>query len=339
MTERELKFFGMAAWLVNKGWESLVIAAYTEKDAKAIYLEIGGHQHGVHSHFKAHVHRAGTAFHAEVPNPSRGAYFGSRDWKSRMFVAPKSRSIIEEVPEEAKLAAAGQPIPEDYGRLRTGFSRGVKVDVWTYSSPHADRALGDQMTATVHLLPAARRARGGADGMMFVAESECFEKITSPNIETLFERVQAAFQTYELAQRGIVWADWMEISITPEHYGFRNEATSNGLAVGYSIIKRGVDPRNGNVYTINNNHVVTDFPKPKDAGEEDGGAKFHSRRSADNQYAYLPATVENVAAMNALLGKISELRERLAALLQQDAVGNELADISTGLLSFKGDQS
>lgn len=326
----ELKFWNGSAQFVKKEWEVMVICAYSIQDAVKLYVEAGGGERGAANQVRDYMGRAmGTAASKAIPSPQRGVYFGSRDWKAIMYVEPLSRSEVEPVPEAAVEAASAQPMPPDYGRLRVGFSRGVKIDVWTYESPHSDRAYADKMTAEIRLEPLRRASRAGEQGMIFSATSECWkEEITSPNIDALFEKVQEAFRTFDLAQRGIVWEDWLEIVIQPESLWNRNEdGHSAGLVLGYRTIKRGLDPRSRRPYTITHHGHVSDFPKPKTAGEKEKGDKgdgFHHGRDAEHQYAYLPATPENRAALDTIMRKLGELRTRLASILYQKVIGTEL---------------
>ena len=202
------------------------------------------------------------------------------------------------------------------------------------------------MTAEVRFEP-VRRRDGGEKGMEFVAKSDCFADLNSPNINVLYAKVQDAFRTYELAQRGIVWEDWFEVIIKPEdEYGFRDEASaaSSGLVVGYRTIKRGVDPRDGRVYTIHDHGMVTPFPLPKAAGskKDRSGKEIDAewdRRDIDDQYAYIPATPENRAALDDIIGRLRALHGRLASFLVQDVIVGKLAGVASNLLTFAGDVS
>lgn len=324
----DLKFWtGSTTYLKGTGhaWEAVVIAAYSVKDAVQLYVEAGGREMGAASHVRTYMGHPASVKIAGVPVERRGIYFTDESRSSVMFQEPKTRTIPDDVPEGAIAAASAQATPEDYGALRTGFTKGINVDVWTYNSPHHDRAHGDQMTAQVRLEPSRRRARGGAEGMTFVARSKCFaESLESPNIDTLFDRVQEAFRTFDLAQRGIVWEDWLQIVIDPtDVYGKAGSGATDGLAVGYSIIKRGIDPRNGKAYTIHDHGSVLPFPTGKAAGAEDPDVEF-GKRNEDQQYAYLPDTPENRAALDLIVGRLGALRTRLAALLEQKVIGVEL---------------
>lgn len=363
MKDKELKFWcgGTEYTDYAKQWPSMTIAAYSQRDAAQLYVEVGGGERGALTHVRDFMGNAGgESFHQNVPNPSRGVYFyddGRGEFSKRegrflnrharkregwavMFIPPKSRSIVEDIPEDAKAAAAGQPIPEDYGRLHVGFERGVKIDTWKFSSPHSDRALGDQMTAEVRMERVRREGRSGpammyGNGIEFVARSKCFEQLSHPNIERLYEMVQEAFRTYEIAQRGVVWEDWLKIEVHRHNLsaGDREDGvTGSGFEVRYEIIKRGIDPRSGRALTIHkSNDVVTDFPKPKAPGKPKRKAGDDDdddwNWGDDHQIAFLPATPENIAALDKIIGAIDGARAKLELILAQANVQNTLASI------------
>lgn len=349
MKDKELKFWSGDTQFTDQArvWPAMTIVAYSQRDAAQLYVQVGGSANGALAHVREYMGNAGgDAFHTRVPNPSRGVYFydDGMGYKNRhrkqspgspsvMFIPADGRSIIEDIPEDAKLAAAGQVAPDNYGRLHVGFERGVKVDVWTFASPHADRALADRMTATVHLERSRRRVTLGEDGMEFVARSEVFGRgadLRNTNIQKLFEMVQEAFRTYEIGQRGVIWEDWLKIEVHRQH--IRKEDHGAGFHVEYEIIKRGLDPRSGRALTITNNDIVTDFPKPKAPG------KVKRQRSEDDddwnmgdeqQVAFLPATPENIAALDKIITAIDNARAKLELLLVQESIASTLASIPT----------
>lgn len=345
----EAKTGGLKFWSGSGGgrsigrgsWDRWLIAAHSQKDAMQIYVETGGSERGIDTEFRDHVHNGwGTGTEKLIPNPKRGTYLVDRHLKAVMFIEPKSRSIVDEAPAEAVAAAATQPIPKEYGTLRVGFQRGVRVDEWTYESPHHDRAHGDQIKAEVRMRHADRSGRlVDGKGIEFVATSKAWDgEIVSPDIEKLFASVTEAFQTYDLARRGIVWEDWFEIVVAPasERY-HRDEGESAGFSVTYRVIKRGVDPRDAaKIYTLGEYNSVGPFPTAKaaqvvkdDEDEEEAEERDPFRRDASYQYAYLPATPENRAALDAIRVAIETARARLTALLVQDSIGKTLARIPT----------
>lgn len=314
----------------TKAWDRIIIAAYTVADAINLYVEAGGAERGATNQIRDYFSRMDDVPHFArkvVFNPARGVYFVDQMGSSVMFHAPIARSVVDPIPPEAVAAATGQPIPPQYGRLFVGFDRGIKVDTWKFRSAHGDRAFADQLTCEVRLQP---RERGGAGfqageegGMEFFATSKIWEgKVRATDINTLFAAVAEQFRTFELAQRGIVWEDWLEVKTTPEDV-YQTDR-SNGLAVGYRVLKRGVYPLSGRAYTLleNGSGSVVPFPQPKAAGVQ--LERDEHRHDTGSQYAYIPKTPEAVAALDAIIGKIAELRNRLNDLLHQDAIALEL---------------
>lgn len=334
MSNPELKFWSCSAQFIRKDWERCNIAAYSLKDAKQLYLEVGGTERGMHNHFSNYTSRAwGTPVRKLIPNPKRGVYFTDRTGTSVMYVEPKSRSIIEEIPEAAKVAAAESKVPEKYGHLRVGFDRGVKIDEWVYHSPHADGALADKMKAEVRMRHAKKAHYNDPEKIIFTATSECFGRgttISGSDISKLFDDVQEAFRTYEVAQRGVVWEEWLEVEISPSHVFSSHD--SAGFAVGYRVLMRGIDPRDGRALTINGNNIVRDFPKAKAAGEKEKSktmihGEYLDGRDEDHQYAYLPKTPANVAALEGIIDAINSARSKLEGLLVQKMIASTFASI------------
>lgn len=210
---------------------------------------------------------------------------------------------------------------EQYGALRAKAHRKKKVDAWTFYSPFADKEARDAgYVATVEMRNDHR------EGLHFVALSKHFSPLKDESIKKLRAKVERAFQMCDMAARRIKWEKWIEVKIDQETFWKGQEGA--GLTVQWSIIKRGVHPDSGAAFTINNNNVVTDFPKPKLAGQEDAPDRdgWHHSRNVDEQYSYIPATPENIAALKLLTVRITDARARLQALLKQDTVQQALAD-------------
>lgn len=211
---------------------------------------------------------------------------------------------------------------EQYGALHAKAHRKKKVDVWTFYSPFADKESCEAgYEASIEMRNDHR------DGLHFVAISKHFNPLKDESIKKLRAKVERAFQLCDMAARRIKWEKWIEIKLDQEAFWQGQEGA--GLTVQWSIIKRGAHPDSGAAFTINNNNVVTDFPEPKLAGERDKPDRdgWHSsNRNKDEQYSYIPATPENIAALKLLTVRIIDARARLQALLKQDTVQKALAD-------------
>lgn len=241
-------------------------------------------------------------------------------------------------------AAAAQLVPENYGRVESGISKQMKIDEWTFNSPHEkDHA---KFRATIYLVRGGARFHGRVvdreTAFSFVAESEVFEKIVDTDIDRLRTLVAQAFAVHDLGQRGIVWEDWFEVEVIPHEVSgyLKGKEWGAGLSVEYRPIKRGVHPRTGEELTISTDWhgKVTAFPKPKSAtppkkslvDEENDLDEYDTRDRRDaHQYAYIPATPENRAALETICAALANARTKIELLLAQGSIQKSLASIPT----------
>lgn len=355
----------LKVWSVNPehldagaSWQEAKVVAYSMKDAIQLYVDAGGAARGAENYFRNFATGGGSLFAERNPNHRRGIYLGDREWHSVMFLEPKSRSIVEEASAEAQAAAATQEPPENYGEIVPRFYRATKIDEWKFKSPFGDRAWADQMVAEVRMRKSDRRGRLiDQTGIEFFATSKCWPgEIAHSNTTTLLGMVKREFQLYDMAHRAIVWEDWLEIEVSPRDHSDDPDAGkfSVGLELTYRVIKRGVDPRDGKAYTLTDSSYagnVIPFPLPKAAGVVDRNPRtgkvvdnstgrdwYHAREERD-QFAYLPATPENRAALDDLIAKMHQLRDRLAGVLEQTVIAKQLAGVSGRLLGFKEEES
>lgn len=211
---------------------------------------------------------------------------------------------------------------ETYGKLREKAHRKKKVDVWTFYSPFTDKAARETAyVATIEMVNDNR------DGLKFRALSTHFRPpLEDSDIKRLRKKVEEAFRTTDMAARQIRWDDWIELEMD-EEFTFKDDNAAT-LSLKWRVLKRGVHPETGKAYTINNNGVVVEFPKPKAAGENDQPKddKWHlGSRNVDTQFSYIPATPKNVAALESLAGRIRDARDRLRGLLDQKTAQKSLA--------------
>lgn len=146
---------------------------------------------------------------------------------------------------------------------------------------------------------------------------------------------------------GVTWEDWLEVQVRGRRSARDVIGTvESDLRITYCRLKRGVHPVTREPYVINSNGIAVPFPSPKQAGELDpdverdtppsvkrlsGYSSALGGRDQDAEYSYLPATPENIAALEDLLSRMQALREKLSAFLRQDVVLNSLAGLATAL--------
>lgn len=200
---------------------------------------------------------------------------------------------------------------------------GRKVMDWTFHP-----AGGQAVPVTVSLM------RGDGGGVYFHAASKALpEPLEHTDIEQLRARVEATLVEQASMLSGIQWEDWLEVKVTGSDDKFTLTRFERGFAGDLSIevnrLKRGISPKSGEPVTIHRGHVI---PFPEASALSAGGREIDGiRLSSPEERSYIPATPENVAALKAILERLSLLRSNLASLLSQEQVASKLADIGAEL--------
>lgn len=231
------------------------------------------------------------------------------------------------------------PASEKHGRLRSKAHRRRLIDTWTFVSPFTKHI--DETTLAVKVF-LVNGFRGGTDtdGMSFEAffSEQHGISFKDTDIEKLRKKVEEQLRKQDLARKGIVWEDWIELEIGGYAHDGKHDDPGSALDLSYRVIKRGVDPKTEKLLTINHNHVVVPFPSAKKAGEEDPDCdKSHDKddwktwsigeRDENHQYSYIPATPENLAAVASVVQRLRDLRAALNKVLSQDGIQKALATV------------
>lgn len=234
------------------------------------------------------------------------------------------------------------PYPHEAGKLEVGRSvrsGGKVVDEWSFTSPFRGHKQDGPKPPVLNVEIAI--IKSGNDGIVFEARSKGLQRsLRNRDIEALRQEVEEAlrFQHHMLTE--IPWEPWLEIKVS----GRREESTKyQGAAaevkLEYFHLQRAVDPKTGRIYVVNSNHIAVDFPIPKKAGERDPddkdymGMRVHNRE-VNAEYSYLPATPENLAALQDLQNRVNELRLRMSAFLNQETAQQSLANVASGMLAL-----
>lgn len=221
------------------------------------------------------------------------------------------------------------------GHLRTAStnSAGRKVDEWVYESPFRKKhrcvvkILDDSKGIRFTAFPMAEGA--SAQGSVGGRALEAFKPITDTDINRLKAAVFEAYRIYDDISNGAQWENWLEIRITKylnTYEGFKAVEVS----VGYRVIKKAT-LTDGREVTINRNNFVEDFPRPKAQGVEDEKPESQwapSRRNKEDEYAYIPATEENIKTLEAMTAGMVELHSRVSAFVRTSNATGSL-DAST----------
>ena len=212
----------------------------------------------------------------------------------------------------------------EIGRLQTTSTNasGKKVDEWRYHSPFGKthRCVVKIFSEGAHsMLFKAFALREGADavGVPWGGELEVFQPISDTDINRLKERVLAAYRAYDEVANGVTWENWIEVQVALGA-GIWGHDEGESIAIKHRVIKR-TTLADGSQITINANGFVNEFPQPKAQGAEDElpNGVIGSKRDKKSEYAYFPATRENLEAVLAMAAGIKELTARVATFIRQ----------------------
>lgn len=242
---------------------------------------------------------------------------------------------------------------DSHWQLRTGSSS-RKIDDWKFVSPFE----GDQpISIEVRLF-------SNDSGLMFKAIASASKPLTpaskvvgvtlreweSESIAELKAMVIRDLNDYVILSSGVVWEDWLEVTVEGRYnerpYSSNREGGDDGyqssINIQYAGIKRGTHPSlPDRVFMLGQCRTLTKFPSAKRANEQDPDVPkelsdsqdlrtYKRARDLDKEYTYIPDTRENREGLSHIMTAMKDLRQRLADMLQQDNVAHALSSIVGG---------
>jgi hypothetical protein len=227
------------------------------------------------------------------------------------------------------------------GKLNVDQTRsgGKVVDEWRFLSPFQGKE-APKLSAKISI------HKSGQAGLTFEAHSDSLpHPIVDTDINRLRQKVDDALRHQHDMLTGVAWVEWLEVEVRGRRSARDvNRTVESDLRITYQVLKRGVHPVTGKAYVVNSNGIAVTFPSPKQAGEPDPDAGrddcaavkrlsgYHSSlrgRDLAAEYSYLPATPENIAGLEDLIGRLQALRDSLSAFLRQDTVHASLAGLAS----------
>jgi hypothetical protein len=240
-------------------------------------------------------------------------------------------------PEAKNKQREGVNMPKQHiaGHLKVGTTRlngGKLIDEWTFASPfqRGDKAPAG-MTVQIFLQKSEQA------GVSFCARGPGLpQELVRCDIEQLRQSVEAALRLQHDLATNVCWETWLEVRVdggTTAHAS--EQRTQSELRVQYTPIQRGVDQATGVAYVLTVNGTAALFPLPKKVGEPDvpvpGDKWTLGLRDRESEYAYLPASAGNIAALDELISRMEGLRTALSQLLRHDTIAVALASLAPGL--------
>ena len=161
---------------------------------------------------------------------------------------------------------------------------------------------------------------------------------TSPHLSksyenTDIEKLRVDVETELLSScslfNNIVWEDWYEVvvsgNISNSHLGIKSD-----LNISYGMLKRGINPENGDAVTIHNNMVIIPFPKAKKSGVSND--KLGYSTSTDSEVSYIPVSPENTRVLEELTTKLHILKQEISTFLSQDNISKSIENFNPQIL-------
>lgn len=251
--------------------------------------------------------------------------------------------------EDTQESAAGADAPDHsaIGSMSLGSSGfkngGTRIDEWTFYAPF-DRA---ENAANFKVVVYMRKhhgnsATGKPPTIDFQADCRALPNgfLRSSDIEQLRQAVEAALREQAIMRSGVQWENWLEVVVHRKERSYGSPVASEELSIEYRTLLRGRHPEFPDKdYTINFNRVAVPFPKPKKAGEKSGSMVetgslkgfMGDGRADDAEYAYIPDTPENRAALDQLITSLKLLGTRLSEFLGQDNITQAVSTLQSQL--------
>lgn len=197
-------------------------------------------------------------------------------------------------------------------------AKGKKLFEWTFYVKSCDNTKQTKVTVIMFVI----------DGLItFKAECPLFvSAMTDTDVNMLRKNVETYLAEQASSLTGITWEDWFEVIVKGANSDFTDSnysALGANLHIQVNKLKRGINPVNGNPVTININGIVVDFPN---------STSIHDKKETLNEFrvkeeaerSYIPASAENLQALNEILSKMSLLRDKLSDFLSQELIQEKL---------------
>lgn len=220
------------------------------------------------------------------------------------------------------------------GVLDVGTSRKRVIAEWQLFREDARELKLPPLTKEQRTVQVVLSDEGKDTGLLFTATGGLLPApLSNASLEALRHEVQAALRDQLALRTGLQWERWLKVTVRSEvEFG---PAVSASTRVTYEVIWR-AESSEGKVLTVHpSNHVVLplepaiDEDSPAPDNMEIDGRQFKADPNLKSR-SYVPATPENIAAVEDIQRRLRELNQALASVLKQENAQPSLDAVKLG---------
>ena len=212
---------------------------------------------------------------------------------------------------------------------------GKMVDEWTFKAAKPAEKGNSGITVAVKVNLVSDEGR-----LFFRARIPELGAVEDSDIQKLRERVEQVVHKFSVERLGNVWQDWLRVTVMDEGSSRGPGDFSSGLQVKVEPVKHGVDPTTGKAYILSDHGMWAMPMDSKHVMGEHGDGRFEAERvngislSENKTVAFVPATPENLQALNDLSERMNALRDRLMDVLSHQQITQTLVKLNEAILAL-----
>lgn len=217
------------------------------------------------------------------------------------------------------------------GTLSVGMQRGKVIAEWQVCNTDS-RSLG--LPALSDAQRTVKVTLTNEKGLSFTATGPLLpQPMSGSDIEVLRQQVLEELRKQLMLRTALPWEQWLQVEVRSEvEFGPKVTASAR---VSYTHIWRAIGP-DGTVLTVHpTNNVVLPLEPAIDEQDsrlstlEIGGRRFREDPNLKSR-SYVPATPENIAAVEDIQRRLRELNSALGEVLKQSRADETLKSVGKG---------
>lgn len=219
------------------------------------------------------------------------------------------------------------------GRLNATPLRadGKLIDEWTlYASKPVDQK-EQQISISVRVSIVSIPGK-----LTFRARIPDLDTIENSDIQALREQVEETLLLHSAVRLGNLWEDWLRFTVSNKDGGKVDTNLSSALSIVVEPIKRGVDPSTREAYILDSSGYARLIKAKPFRGRLADILGISNSAGSDGfileekkEASYVPATSDNIAALEDISNRMRQLRQRLLEGFTQSKTEQTLGCVNT----------